>query len=112
MRRSATFVVTLVSLSLFAGGCTGEDGSLAAFCEVHTDPALEGLDPSDPGEAKQLLGAMASMEESAPAEIKEDVTTTREGFEAVSTGDVADIDVEDFQAAALRVEKYAEDKCA
>ena len=112
MKHPPILVITLVSLSLFAVGCTGEDGSLTAFCDTHTDPALEGLDPSDPGEAKQLLGAMASMEENAPAEIKDDVTMTRKGFEAVTTGDVANIDVEDFQAAALRVEEYAEDKCS
>lgn len=112
MKRSYTLVLALAALALFAGACSGgSDDPLAAFCETHTDPELEGLDPTNPDDAEKLSAAMASMEENAPAEIKDDVTTTREGFEAAKTGDVENFDVEEFQAAATRVEEYAEDNC-
>jgi len=57
---------------------------------------------------------MAKMEANAPEEIKADVTTTREGFETASSGtmeEIAAMDVEEFQAAAQRVEEYAEENC-
>lgn len=111
MRSSSTVVILVTALALFLGACSGEDGDLAAFCATHTDPELEGLDPSDAGDADKLSTAMASMEENAPEKIKADVSTTVEGFEAARTGDIADLDVEEFQAAASRVERFAEDNC-
>ena len=101
----------LVVLALFSAACSDDDADLAAFCSTHTDPELEDLDPSDPEDADKLSAAMASMEKNAPEEIKEDLTTTVEGFEAARAGDIADLDVEGFQAAASRVERYAEDNC-
>lgn len=111
VKRSSTLVILMTALALFSGACSGGDGDLAAFCATHTDPELEGLDPSDVGDADKLSAAMASMEENAPEEIKADVTTTVQGFEAARTGDIADLDVEEFQAAASRVERFAEDNC-
>jgi hypothetical protein len=111
VRSSYTLAVSLLTIGLFAGACSGDGGSLAAFCEIHTDPELEGLDPSDLGDADKLSLAMASMEKTAPAEIKADVTTTADGYEAARSGEVANLDVEEFQAAAARVEEFAEDNC-
>ena len=112
MKRSYLVVFALAALAVFLGACSGgSDGELAAFCETHTDPELEGLDPSNPDEADRLSDAMTQMYENAPDEIKEDARITREGFEAAKSGDVADLDVEEFQAAATRVEEYAEDNC-
>lgn len=112
MRISRTLGIAVLAFGLLAGACSGGgDSQLAAFCETHTNPALEGLDPANPDEADKLTAAMASMEENAPDEIADDVTTTREGFEAAKTGDIANIDLEEFQAAAERVEKYAEENC-
>ena len=101
--------VAVVLLSL--GACSDGGGGLEAFCETHTNPELQGLDPSNTDQADQLSEAMAQMEANAPDEIKDDVTTTREGFEAVQSGDFENIDIEEFQAAATRVEEYAEDNC-
>jgi hypothetical protein len=115
MRTSRTIIAALSVSALFMGACSeGGDSKLAAFCETHTDDKLEGLDPSNPDEAAQLSDAMAKMEENAPEEIKEDVATTRAGFEVAQSGDVeemANMDVEEFQAAAQRVEEYAEEHC-
>lgn len=111
MRISRTILLTVMAFGLLAGACSDKADPLAAFCETHTDPALEGLDPSNPDDAGKLTEAMAKMEESAPDEIKADVTTTREGFEAAQSGDIASIDVEAFQTAAANVEKYAAEHC-
>jgi hypothetical protein len=112
MKRSYPLVLALAALALFMGACSGgSDDPLAAFCETHTDPELEGLNPTNADDAEKLSAAMATMEENAPAEIKDDVTTTREGFEAAQSGDVENFDVEEFQAAATRVEEYAEENC-
>lgn len=111
MRISRTLLLTVVAFGLLAGACSDKADPLAAFCATHTDDALEGLDPSNPDEAEQLTAAMATMEENAPEEIKADVTTTREGFEAAQSGDIASIDVEAFQEAAANVEEYAEEHC-
>ena len=111
VKPSPTILVLLLALALFSGACSGGDADLAAFCATHTDPELEGLDPSDRADADKLSAAMASMEANAPEEIKADVATTVEGFEAARTGDIANLDVEEFQAAARRVEEYAEDNC-
>ena len=110
MQTARTITVVFVISALALGGCSS-DGSIEAFCETHTDPELEGLDPSNPEEADKLSDAMAKMEEDAPEEIKEDVATTRAGFEAAKSGDISDIDVDEFQAAAQRVEDYAEEHC-
>jgi hypothetical protein len=72
---------------------------------------LNGLDPSNADDAAKLSEAMAKMEKSAPDEIKADVTTTREGFEAAKSGDIANIDVDAFQKAAANVEDYAQKHC-
>ena len=112
MKRAYVLVLALAALALFMGACSGDsDDPLAAFCETHTDPELEGLDPTNPDDADKLSAAMASMEDNAPEEIKADVTITREGFEAAQSGDVENFDVEEFQAAAARVEEYAEENC-
>jgi hypothetical protein len=95
VKRSGTALILLTLLTLLAGACSGGDSDLAAFCDTHTDPELEGLDPSDPDDADKLSAAMASMEKNAPEEIKDDLKITVEGFEA----------------AATRVEEYAEDNC-
>lgn len=113
VKATPSAIVLLLALTLFSGACSSDgDADLAAFCATHTDPELEGLDPSDEGDAGKLSAAMASMEANAPEEIKADVSTTVEGFEAARTGDIADLDVEEFQAAARRVEEYAEDNCS
>jgi hypothetical protein len=102
----------VLAFGMLAGACSDKaDDPLAAFCETHTDPALEGLDPSNEDDAAKLSEAMATMEESAPDEIKADVTITREGFEAAQSGDIASIDVEEFQASAQKVEEYATEHC-
>lgn len=112
MKKSYPLVLALAALVLLMGACSGgSDDPLAAFCETHTDPELEGLNPTNADDAEKLSAAMATMEENAPAEIKADVTTTREGFEAAQSGDVQNLNVEEFQAAATRVEEYAEDNC-
>lgn len=112
MRRLSTLAISLAAIALLVGACSGEETDrLAAFCATHTDPELEGLSPSNPGDADKLSAAMASMEENAPAEIKPDVTTTVEGYEAARSGDVAGLDVAAFQAAAARVAEYAEENC-
>jgi predicted HTH transcriptional regulator len=111
MRFSRTLLLTVLAFGLLAGACSSKDDPLAAFCETHTDPALQGLDPSNADQADELSGAMAKMEENAPAEIKDDVRITREGFEAAQSGDITSIDVEAFQEAAANVEAYAEEHC-
>lgn len=111
MRFSRTLFVAVVAFGLVAGACSSKDDPLAAFCDTHTDPALQGLDPANSDEAKKLSEAMATMEDSAPAEIKADVKTTREGFEAAQNGDIADLDIDAFQEAAANVEEYAQEHC-
>ena len=115
MRISRTVVLAALTFSVLAGACGGGgDSDLAAFCELNNDPELEGLDPSDPDGAEQMTAAFTRMVETAPEEIKEDVETTRAGFEAVKSGnpaDVADVDLEEFQAAGTRVQEYAEEHC-
>ena len=113
MRISRTLVLTIMAFGLLAGACSDKGGGsgLAAFCETHTDPELDSLDPSNPDQAEALSAAMTKMAENAPEEIREDAETTREGFEAAQSGDIASIDVEEFQAAATRVEEYAEENC-
>jgi hypothetical protein len=115
MRHSRIIPIALLLSVVALGACSDKGGGgLAAFCETHTDPALENLDPSDPEGAEKLSAAMEKMEDNAPAEIKEDVATTRAGYEAAASGDVAaitEIDVEEFQAAAQRVQEYAEENC-
>jgi hypothetical protein len=112
MRISRTLALTILAFGLLAGACSdGADSGLAAFCETHTDPELDSLDPSNPDQAELMSAAMTKMAENAPEEIREDAETTRAGFEAAQSGDVAGIDVEEFQAAATRVEEYAEEHC-
>ena len=98
-------------------GCGDDDGgggSQEAFCD--TAEELQGLPTVDPDESEEQLDkaidALGQLEDDAPSDLEDDVTTLREALETFrDEGFDADIDTDELESAGERVDTYLREQC-
>lgn len=94
MRWMHRTLAVVVALSLGAGGCGGNEGSVEEFCTtVREDTTVGavfagGFDPTDLTRALEQLGAaritLGELRDAAPDEVRDDVTTELDYVDALA----------------------------
>lgn len=93
------------ALLFLLGACGGDSAGSEAFCDA-TRTVLE------LGDFEEVPPELDEMVEEAPDEIKDAVETVRDGFvAAIENQDPAELETEEFLAAATEVREYALENC-